>query len=198
MGISLHKTVVCLILLNRRIFTLFFFAESEQSSQNPVYQLVIDKPDIYCKTAGEKLISGSESISIMWVFPTENTEQIIFPFNNCKVRILAQETNNQLSFKATMKDCHGNFVFWPDLTRGSNSISFTEEKKYFKQEDRQIETDGDLQGAVSVSCNFDKGAMQSNNVDFKDLSFRVYLTQKDWEVLDVTWVFNLLALLNSS
>lgn len=171
---------------------------SEESSENPIYQLVIDKPDIYCKTTGEKLVSGSESISIMWVFPTENTKQIEFPFNNCKVRILAQENDNQLSFKATMKDCYGNFAFWPDIVRGSSSISFTEEKKYFKQEDRQIETDGDLQGAVSVSCSFDKGAMLSNNVDFKELSFRVYLTQKDWEVLDVTWVFNLLALLNSS
>lgn len=171
---------------------------SEESSENPIYQLVIDKPDIYCKTTGEKLVSGSESISIMWVFPTENTKQIEFPFNNCKVRILAHENDNQLSFKATMKDCYGNFAFWPDIARGSSSISFTEEKKYFKQEDRQIETDGDLQGAVSVSCRFDKGAMLSNNVDFKELSFRVYLTQKDWEVLDVTWVFNLLALLNSS
>lgn len=169
----------------------FFFAESEESSQNPVYQLVIDKPDIYCKTVGEKLVSGSESISIMWVFPTEKTEQDTFPFNNCKVRILANETDNQLSFKATMKDCYGNFAFWPDLARGSKSISFTEEKKYYEQKERQIETDG----AISILCNFDKGAMKSKNVDFKDLSFRVYLIQKDWEVLDVTWVFNLLALL---
>lgn len=171
--------------------------ESEEGSQNPIYELVIDKPDIYCVTTGEKLLSGSESISIMWVYPTENIEQTTFPFNDCKVRILAQENNNQLSFKATMKDCKGHFAFWPDFARGSDSISFTEEKKYYKQEDRQIETVGELQGAISVSCSFDKGSMRSNNVDFKDLSFRVYLTQKDWEVLDVTWVFNLLALLKS-
>lgn len=177
--------------IEKENFDIVFFAESEESSQNPVYQLVIDKPDIYCKTVGEKLVSGSESISIMWVFPTEKTEQDTFPFNNCKVRILANETDNQLSFKATMKDCYGNFAFWPDLARGSKSISYTEEKKYYEQKERQIETDG----AISILCNFDKGAMKSKNVDFKDLSFRVYLIQKDWEVLDVTWVFNLLALL---
>ncbi|XP_048743396.2 uncharacterized protein LOC125656847 isoform X1 [Ostrea edulis] len=166
-----------------------------ESTQTPNYELVIYKPSVYCLVNGDKLISGSETISIMWTYPTEENLQTVFPFNNCTVQILRQETDKVVSFKAFMKLCSGNYVFWPEIgvkSRQKWDIT-SNDRKYFKQEWRKIvSTPGELRGATSVAAHFDKVALRKDNMSLKEFTFRVYQRQADWEVVGVTLKIDLL------
>lgn len=168
---------------------------SGESTQTPNYELVIYKPSVYCLVNGDKLISGSETISIMWTYPTEENLQTVFPFNNCTVQILRQETDKVVSFKAFMKLCSGNYVFWPEIgvkSRQKWDIT-SNDRKYFKQEWRKIvSTPGELRGATSVAAHFDKVALRKDNMSLKEFTFRVYQRQADWEVVGVTLKIDLL------
>lgn len=132
----------------------------------------------------------------MWTYPTDENLQTVFPFNNCKVQILRQESDTVVSFKAFMKLCDGNYVFWPEIgvQRRRKWDITNNDRKYFTQENRKaVSTAGELQGATSIAAHFDKVALRKDNMSLKAFTFRIYLRQADWEVLDVMLMIDLLS-----
>lgn len=173
---------------------------SGESTQTPNYELVIDNTSRHCLAAQDTLASGSESINMVWTYAIdgflqkEENLQTVFPFNNCKVKILRQESDTEVSFKAFVKSCGGNYLFWPRIGIFSRQEWYMVfDRKYVTYEKREIvSTAGELHGATSMAIHFDKVALRRDNMSLKAFTFRLELDQAGWEVVDVLWVIDLL------